>query len=399
MNVKKSEDNMKLENPVPLSVYVHIPFCGVKCSYCAFNTYVHLDHLIEPFVQALCEEIRIVGSQTLALRTHTVFLGGGTPSLLTLQQLERIMYALRAHFRIEPDAEITMESNPADLTREYCAGVRALGINRLSIGMQSANETELRLFDRRHDTETVVRAVDAARAGGFDNLNLDLIYGAPHQTLDTWRATLQQFIALKPEHASLYALSLEEGTSMKTWVDRGKLPTPDDDLAADMYDLATETLAAAGYEQYEISNWARNGRECRHNLQYWYNLDYVGLGPGAHGFASGVRYAVIKSPVRYIEALRQPVGSDFPRTPVTDYADVLDKDDVIAETLIMNLRLTKAGVDRVQFRQRFGIDLVDLHRDAIERHTRGGLLEVDDVRVRLTERGRMLSNIVFREFV
>ncbi|MDX2141067.1 MAG: radical SAM family heme chaperone HemW [Chloroflexota bacterium] len=390
---------MNVENRPSLSVYLHIPFCGVKCSYCAFNTYVHLDHLIAPFVQALCEEIRVVGGQSTTYDVHTVFLGGGTPSLLTPPQLECIITALHAHFRIEHDAEITMESNPADLTREYCTAVRALGINRLSIGMQSANETELRLFDRRHDNETVMRAVAAARAGGFDNLNLDLIYGAPHQTLETWRETLQEFIALKPEHASLYALSLEEGTSMKAWVDRGKLPTPDDDLAADMYDLATEMLEASGYEQYEISNWTQPGRACRHNLQYWYNLDYVGLGPGAHGFADAVRYAVIKSPVRYIEALKQPTHSEFPRTAATDYAEALSRDDIIAETLIMNLRLTQAGIDRAQFKKRFGVDLVDLHREPIERHTRGGLLEVDDARVRLTDKGRMLSNVVFREFV
>jgi oxygen-independent coproporphyrinogen III oxidase len=396
-----------------LSVYLHIPFCGVKCSYCAFNTYTHLDHLIDPFVSALCEEIRIVGAGAGDYDVHTVFFGGGTPSLLTPAQIARIMAALRQHFHLLDDAEISLEANPADLSVAYLHDLRALSINRLSIGMQSANETELRLFDRRHNNDAVVRAVGAARAAGFDNLNLDMIYGVPHQTLETWRATLAQFLALQPEHASLYALSLEEGTSMRTWVERGKLPQPDDDLAADMYDMATDMLGAAGYMQYEISNWAEAGRECRHNLQYWYNDDYVGLGPGAHGFAAGVRYYVIKSPIKYIERLGIDArtglklggteGTEntkgFPFTPVVEEGVLQEREDVIAETLLMGFRLTQQGISRADFVARFGNDLLDLYSDVIQRHASGGLLEISDSRVRLTERGRLLANIVLREFV
>ncbi len=386
-----------------LSIYLHIPFCKTKCSYCAFNTYTQFDHLVDRFVDALGEELRITGAGAAAYRVHTVFFGGGTPSLLSHAQFERIFAALNASFTLLPDAEITIEANPNDLDRAYLAPLRALGVNRLSIGMQSSSEMELRLFDRRHDNEAVVRAVDAARGAGFDNLNLDVIYGVPQQTMTTWAATLRQMIALQPDHASLYALSLEEGTSMHTWVERGKLPAPDDDLAADMYDLATEMLAAAGYGQYEISNWAKPGHECRHNLQYWYNDAYIGLGPGAHGFANGVRYSVIRSPQRYIAALlppsQQPTGAAFPLTPAVDEATTLARDDEIAETLIMWLRLTREGVDRARFARRFGVDLVDLHRPLIERFTRDGLLQVDEARVRLTDRGRMLSNVIFRELV
>ncbi len=387
-----------------LSVYLHIPFCGVKCSYCAFNTYTSMEHLIPPFVDALCEEIRQVADGAGAVDVHTMFLGGGTPSLLSAQQIERILNALRTHFRVRADAEITMEANPADLSREYCAAVRAVGVNRLSIGMQSSNETELRLFDRRHDNDAVVRAVQSARQGGIRNLNLDLIYGSPHQTLDTWRATLAQTLALQPDHISLYALSLEEGTAMRAWVERGKLPEPDDDLAADMYDLATALLGGAGYLQYEISNWCKPGRECQHNLQYWYNLDYVGLGPGAHGFAAGVRYHVLRSPVRYIEKLTRQDGEidtnvEYPRTAATEEAHIVERDDLIAETLIMGMRLTQGGISRAEFRRRFGEDLLEIHGEPIARHHRSGLLEVDDERVRLTERGRMLANIVLRDFV
>jgi oxygen-independent coproporphyrinogen III oxidase len=395
---------MKRENLLPLSVYLHIPFCGVKCSYCAFNTYTSLDHLIVPFVEALCDEISLVGRGAgEKYRVHTIFLGGGTPSLLTPQQIGMILQAVGSSFAVNPDAEITMEANPADLTRAYCAQVGDVGINRMSIGMQSSSETELRLFDRRHDNDAVIRAVQSARQGGVRNLNLDLIYGVPHQTLETWRATLMQTLILQPDHVSLYALSLEEGTAMRAWVERGKLPSPDDDLAADMYDLATDMLNSAGYVQYEISNWALPGRECLHNLQYWYNLDYVGLGPGAHGFAAGVRYHVLRSPVRYVERMKDARDAalvyDFPRTPVTEEAHVVERDEQIAETLIMGMRLTQRGIDRAAFRQRFGSDLLDIHGESIARHAQSGLLVVEDASVRLTERGRMLSNIVLRDFV
>ncbi len=386
-----------------LSVYLHIPFCATKCTYCAFNTYTHLDALIEPFVDALIREIEIVGASAPDQVVGTIFFGGGTPSLLTPQQFARILAALRQSFAVSADAEITLEANPNDLDRDYLAALRRIGLNRISIGMQTANANELQLFRRRHDNDAVARAVSAARAGGFDNLNLDLIYGFPHQTLQTWETSLSQMLALKPEHISLYALGLEDGTAMKAWVERGQLPEPDDDLAADMYELASDLLAAAGYAQYEISNWARPGFECRHNLQYWHNDDYVGVGPGAHGFAGGVRYSTILSPQRYIKALVDASESRgtyvYPLTPVTAESTVMDRAGEITDTLIMGLRLTQEGIPRAQFSQRFGIDLVDLHRPIIEKFVGYGLLAVDDERVKLTDEGRLLSNVVFREFV
>lgn len=383
-----------------LSLYLHVPFCGVKCSYCAFNTYVNLDHLIEPYVGALCRELEIVATGQPGQTVGTIFLGGGTPSLLTPAQLADILTTIRTRFSVLPDAEISLEANPGDLNAPYLRALRQLGINRLSIGMQSAIESELILFDRRHDNDAVVRAVSAARGAGFDNLNLDLIYGVPHQTMANWSASLDQLLALKPEHISLYGLVLEEGTSMNTWVERGQLPMPDDDFAADLYDLATTRLAAAGYVQYEISNWARPGYECRHNLQYWYNYPYAGLGPGAHGFAGGVRYAVVRSPQKYIAALTAVDQSyEFPYTPAFAEAVVVDQPTEIAETLLMNLRLTRAGVSRDDFRERFGVDLLDLHGPTLRRFAEGGLLTIDDKKVCLTSAGRLLSNMIFRELV
>ncbi len=386
----------------PLSVYLHIPFCATKCTYCAFNTYVQLDALIASFVDALCREITVVGGSKPGLTVGTIFFGGGTPSLLSPQQFAQILAALRDSFQVTAEAEITLEANPNDLDRDYLSALRRIGLNRISIGMQSANENELQLFRRRHDNDAVVRAVSAARTGGFDNLNLDLIYGFPHQTLDSWRTSLAQMLTLRPEHVSLYALGLEEGTPLKVWVERGRLPEPDDDLAADMYDLATEMLAAQGYEQYEISNWSLPGYQCRHNLQYWHNDEYVGVGPGAHGFAGGVRYSTVLSPQRYIKALSESAETatyEYPRTPATAEAVVVDRAAEISETLIMGMRLTQEGIPRADFRQRFGVDLNDLYADVIAKYEQGGLLRVDADRIRLTDAGRMLSNLVLREFV
>jgi oxygen-independent coproporphyrinogen III oxidase len=389
---------MSLETP--LSLYLHVPFCTTKCTYCAFNTYTNLELWIEPFTFSLVREIEIVGASQPGQAVGTVFFGGGTPSLLTPAQFAHILTAIRANFNLLPDAEISIEANPNDVTRDYLAALRALGINRLSLGMQSAVDSELKLFARRHDNDAVARAVTAARSAGFDNLNLDLIYGIPHQTLTNWETSLSQMLALQPDHVSLYALGLEDGTPMKSWVEQGRLPAPDDDLAADMYDLATDVLATAGYEQYEISNWSRPGRMCRHNLQYWYNLPYVGVGPGAHGFAGGVRYSTILSPQRYVKLLQEDTDIyAFPYTPVTDQATIVSREAEISETLIMGLRLTQVGIRRPTFRHRFGVDLLDLHGDTIAHYERHGLLYVDDERVRITRQGRLLSNLVFRELV
>lgn len=383
------------------SIYVHVPFCTTKCTYCAFNTYTNLERLIQPFTDAVCIELETVARSQPETPVHTLFFGGGTPSLLTPQQFDQIITTIRQHFVLHDHAEISLEANPNDITLPYLQALRAVGLNRLSIGMQSAVEAELKLFARRHDSDAVVRAVSAARAAGFDNINLDLIYGVPHQTLDDWRQSLKQALALKPEHISLYALGLEEGTPMHAWVDRGRLPMPDDDLAADMYELASTMLPEAGLSQYEISNWARPGYECRHNLQYWVNEPYIGVGPGAHGFAGGVRYSTVLSPQRYIKFLNSNSATPyaFPRTAATEEATVLDAPAEIAETLIMSLRLTAHGVPRAAFAARFGVDLLDLHGVTIDRFCRQGLLEVSDERVRITERGRLLSNAVFRELV
>lgn len=385
----------------PLSVYVHIPFCATKCSYCAFNTYTNLDHLVPAFVDALAKEIAFVSVRSPQRRVGTIFLGGGTPSLLSVEQHEAILSALRTAFELAPDCEITLEANPNDISSGYAEALREMGYNRISLGMQSATPRDLALFRRRHDVDDVTRAVSAARMGGFDNINLDLIYGIPHQTRDEWVNTVQQALALGPAHISLYALSVEEHTPMKTWVERGVLPVPEDDLAADMYEDAEALMTASGMHQYEISNWAQAGRACRHNLQYWRSLPYLGLGPGAHGFADMVRYSTTLSPQRYIQSLNEMPAEEvlFPLSPAVAEWTTLSADDEISETLIMGLRLTEEGIGLRSFEARFGISLLERFGEILRRFSDQGLVSMTESHVCLSSRGRLLSNLIFRELV
>jgi oxygen-independent coproporphyrinogen-3 oxidase len=390
------------------SLYIHIPFCRQRCTYCDFNTYAGQDELIPAYVTALCQEAAWVAATAGERPTiQTIFLGGGTPSVLPLGELERLFKALDEHWIWPRGLEATLEANPGTLSLDYLRGLRALGLNRLSLGVQSAHPDELRGLGRIHTYPEVIEAVKWARQAGFDNLNLDLIFGLPGQPLASWERTLELATGLRPEHFSLYALTLEPGTPMQAWVGRGLLPEPEADLAADMYEYAMERLEQAGYGQYEISNWAlADGtggyRACRHNLQYWRNLPYIGLGAGAHGYAGGLRVANVLAPATYIQRLKEPptAGSlAFPRTPATGEALVISRADEIAETMMMGLRLTREGVGAGAFAERFGLSLAEHFGPQIERLREQGLLEWASDRLRLTERGRLLGNRVFVEFV
>lgn len=389
-----------MTNP-KFSLYLHVPFCRTICTYCAFNTYAGMDDQISPFVAALAQEIRWLAAHAPAMPIGTIYFGGGTPSLLTPEHYAVLFKTLYESFTIDSDAEISLEANPNDLNLAYLTALREVGFNRISIGMQSAQPTELELFHRRHDVPMVTAAVEAARGAGFDNLNLDLIFGIPNQTMASWQQTLDHAIALGPQHFSLYGLELKGGTALTKDVKAGLLPTPDDDLAADMYEWASTLLPQAGMQQYEISNWCVPGYEARHNLQYWRNLPYAGLGPGAHGYLGGARTIVMRHPERYIEAMQKsPTKADvFPRTPATSKVSPIDAKMEMSETIMMGLRLTQEGIERADFQARFGVDLVTLHQATIDKFVRRGLLYVDDVRVRLTEQGRFVSNAILRELV
>ena len=305
-------------------------------------------------------------------------------------------------FSLAADAEITLEANPNDVDKTYAAELFQMGINRISLGMQSTQEKELRLFARRHGNAHLIRAVSAVRQAGYHNFNLDLIYGSPHQSIEDWQDSLHQAIRLRPAHLSLYALSLEQGTPLYDWVMDGKLSTPHDDEIAEMYELATDELAAAGYRQYEISNWCLPGNESRHNLQYWRNLPYLACGPGAHGWANGIRYRNLRSPKQYIELLErslEPQPGEFPLSPVVEFHEQVTEQAEQTETMMMSLRLTQEGIALQQYQDRFGINLLEERAAAIQRFRELGLLAISAGALRLTREGRFVSNAILRELV
>ncbi|MCI0521914.1 MAG: radical SAM family heme chaperone HemW [Chloroflexi bacterium] len=384
------------------SLYLHIPFCRHRCAYCDFNTYAGLDSLMEEYVAALRAEARFsaraVGEKAAA---HTVFFGGGTPSLLPVGDIGQILEELAAGFDLAEEAEISLEANPGTVSLESLRRLRAAGVNRLSLGMQSGNADELRLLEREHTYEDVVQAVSRARQAGFDNLNLDLIYGLPDQAMDAWQRTVRLALDLEVEHLSLYALTLEHGTPMARWAERGLMSEPDPDRAADMYEWACEALEAAGYWQYEISNWARGKeRQCRHNLQYWRCLPYLGFGAGAHGYARGVRTANILSPAGYIQRMQAASEpGEWPHTAATASVEIIGREEEMGEVMMMGLRLTEEGVHRGGFQERFGRELESVYGAQIEQLAGWGLLEWAGETLRLTQRGRLLGNRVFREFL
>lgn len=384
-----------------LSIYLHIPFCGVRCTYCAFNTYTDLEQLIPVYVAALCREATLVAGRNPHQSVHSIYFGGGTPSLLSAQHFQMILDQLARLFPLAADCEISLEANPDNLTAAYLGDLRRAGMNRLSIGMQSADAGILRMFDRQHDLAAVADAMRYARQSRFDNINLDVIFGSPGETFASWQVTVETVLHFAPEHISMYGLELKGGTALRQRVDAGALPRPDDDLFADMYEYASDRLEAGGYDQYEISNWCVADRECRHNLQYWRNLPYVGLGAGAHGFAGDKRYVNIAAPERYIASLSGgcPQTTVFPLTPAVARSSPVEWEDDLYETIMMGLRLTRAGIERSRFKARFGRDFADMFSPSVEKLASLGLLVVASDCVRLSRAGRLLSNAVIREFV
>jgi oxygen-independent coproporphyrinogen-3 oxidase len=425
----------------PLSIYLHIPFCRHRCAYCDFNTYAGQDASIPAYVDALVREIEFLARSTTSLPDYqtiktikTIFFGGGTPSLLTPRQFEQILSALAANFHLN-EPEISIEANPGTVSSDYLRGLRSLGVNRLSFGVQSSHPDELRMLERVHDFLDVIEAVTWARRAGFDNLSLDLIYGLPEQPLDRWQATVKRAVDLAPEHLSLYALTLEHGTPFGRWSARGLLPSPDPDLTAEMYEWADGFLSQNGFVQYEISNWAQvnsaissqqSAFQCRHNLQYWRNLDYLGLGAGAHGYAAGVRYSNVLRIKTYIErwaSYHLPLTPyPYPLTPATVNSHENSPREDMQETLLTGLRLTREGVSDPGFRARFGLSIAEAFPKELDELLKLGLVEWVDLsplrppslspfgsasqgqggwgdRLRLTPHARLVANQVFLRFV
>lgn len=380
-----------------LELYIHIPFCMKKCAYCDFLSGPGDEMTIERYVEALIQEISQCNSQKrkyISETVTTIFLGGGTPSILSPTQIERIMGALHEAFEIEKNAEITIEANPGTVTCEKLEAYKQAGINRISFGLQSTNNEELKLLGRIHTFEEFLESFQLARECGFDNINVDLISAIPKQTVESWEASLKRIIKLNPEHISAYSLIIEEGTPFAKLYGEGnegekELPTEDDERL--MYQRTEELLEESGYHRYEVSNYAKPRRECRHNLGYWERKNYLGIGLGASSLMDNVRY-------KNTDDLQQYLTYSNCLEVIQEEREVLSKAEQMEEFIFLGLRKTK-GISLKEFENHFGQTLRMCYGENIERMQKAGLVVIKDGFLQLTKKGIDVSNYVFAEIL
>ena len=354
-------------------IYVHVPFCLTRCGYCDFNAYAGLDHLAPSYVDALLAEADLHAADWSGERIDTIYLGGGTPTTLPVADIARLLDRLRSSFTVASDVEVTIEANPDTVDEAIFAGLLAAGVTRVSMGVQSFDPAVLASLERVHGPAAARRAVGAARAAGVTDLSLDLIYGAVGETDASWAATIAETLMLAPDHVSAYALTIEPGTALGRAVAAGLAPSPDGDVQADRFLAACAAFRDAGFEHYEVSNWARSGRESRHNLRYWRREPYLGLGAGAHAFRADRRWWNVRPPHEYlarVAAGERPIGGD----------EVLSPDQAAFEALSLGLRI------------RDGVPRASVDREALDRHAGNGLLQVEGDRVTATEAGWLVLN-------
>jgi oxygen-independent coproporphyrinogen-3 oxidase len=372
----------------PLGAYIHVPFCSAICNYCNFNRGLFDPDLKAQYVRALRDEIRRAADGTPA---DTIFFGGGTPSLLEPADIGAIIEDCRSTFVLAAGAEITLEANPETVTAERLAGFRAAGVNRLSFGVQSFRDDELRRLSRLHSAARAREAFALARGAGFDNISLDLMMWLPEQSVAHWLESVEGLIALAPDHASLYLLEIYPNAPLRDEMARGRWSVAPDEDAAAMYLEAMARLDAAGYEQYEISNVARPGRESRHNLKYWTDQDWLGFGCGAHSTRNGVRWKNVSSTEDYIARV---IGG----APLVTDERRLSHEERLEEALFTELRLA-AGIDVNRIRRRYGVDVWARFGSELQLFQEEGLLVYDGARVRLTRRGMLLANEIMTVFI
>ena len=416
-------------NKRELELYIHIPFCARKCAYCDFLSFAAPERVYRDYMDKLMEEICGQGPNFQEYRVSTIFVGGGTPSILPADLIMELFATLSENFDISPDAEITMEANPGTLTMEKLEVYRQSGVNRLSIGLQSADDKELKYLGRIHSYDSFLKSFQRARQAGFKNINVDLMSALPGQDVHSWKNTLKKVMMLKPEHISAYSLIIEEGTPFyerfgepqgkqssvvcgESDADRGgALPAPktaaeiaaraavmtlpdlpDEDTDREMYHLTKEMMAAHGYDRYEISNYAKKGYECRHNIGYWTGVEYLGLGLGASSYTYGYRYHNTENLQEYL-SLNLYEGGAAARD-----IEELSLEDKMEEFMFVGLRMMK-GVSGSEFLERFGQNMWNVYGDALKKLEQQGLIEVDAPMVRLTELGIDVSNVVLSEFL
>lgn len=377
-----------------LELYIHIPFCARKCNYCDFLSAPASQDEMLKYTDFLCKEIKSQGSLPLKYRVVSIFFGGGTPSLLPLEQMGQIVNTIKESFEVVSTCEITLECNPGTVTKEKLEGYIGLGINRLSFGLQSANNEELRLLGRIHTFEEFVVNYEHAREVGFQNINIDLMSALPYQTLESYETTLKKVLELKPEHISAYSLILEEGTSFyDRYSEHGeeKDAIPDVILDRTMYEHTKTILLSHGYNRYEISNYAKPGKECLHNIGYWKRVEYLGLGLGASSLLYHVRYRNLDTIISYEKALESSMK-------VRQVEEKLSKKAEMEEFMFLGLRLCE-GVSKKDFKRQFSLTMEEVYGNKLVQLQKAGLLMNVEDNVFLTDRGIDLSNQVFTEFL
>mgnify|MGYP000430170910 CR=1 FL=1 len=375
-----------------LGVYVHIPFCLAKCHYCDFHSLVADAELVGNYLTAMAREIDYWARKVQPQLCTSLYVGGGTPTILSPQQLRWIIERLIEGFRFQPQFEFTVEANPGTITAEKLEVLAQLGVNRISLGCQAFQNHLLQCIGRVHDVQDIYKGVALIRAAGIQNFNLDLIYALPTQTMDEWQASLQYATELHPTHLSCYSLILEEDTPFFDAYQRGDLILPSEETEAEMFAFTQEFLTRAGYRHYEISNFALPQRESRHNLNYWYNEPYIGIGSGAHGYYSNVRYSNTQN-------LQQYISTWIDRgQPLYAYQEEINTDRAMDDTMMLGLRLID-GVSDARFQERFHCSYYDVYPQEIKRLIAQGLLEDKGGSICLTKQGIFLGNQVFSAFI
>lgn len=382
---------MRQKTELPKAVYIHIPFCTNKCHYCDFNSYVLKGQPVQDYLDALEREMERTVTEVPARAIDTVFVGGGTPTVLLPDQMRRFLQLVQTYF---PDQaaglEFSMEANPGTTDLEKLHAMKEGGVNRISFGVQSFDNALLLELGRIHNTDDVYRSLENAKAVGFDNLSIDLMFGLPKQTTAIMEDTLDKALALDLQHYSIYSLKIEENTLFHTLYHKNKLPLPDEEDELAMYLTIMRRLKEAGYEQYEISNFARPGRQSRHNSAYWRNESYYGIGAGAHGYMRGFRHVNIKGVQPYIEATRQGL-------PILERFEVTEQ-EAMEDFMMVGLRLLR-GVTREEFRAQFGRELQEVFAAPLQRLIAQGMLISDGEGYRLSEQGLLFGNDVFAQFL
>ncbi|MGL5559218.1 MAG: radical SAM family heme chaperone HemW [Paraclostridium dentum] len=374
-----------------LGLYIHVPFCAQKCYYCDFNSYKINSNQKKEYLINIEREMKFYKEEFKDKCFDTVFFGGGTPSILTVDELQELVNNINENFNIKKDAEITIECNPGTINREKLEAMKKMGINRLSIGLQATQNYHLKSIGRIHTYEEFEKNYYDALDIGFENINIDLMYALPNQKTQEWKDTLDKIIKLNPSHISAYSLILEEGTKLYDMYQNKEFELLDEDTDINMYNYTIDTLKRHGYNQYEISNYSKENLECKHNIIYWKCDNYLGLGPGASGFIGDTRYSNIEDICEYNKCIMQNIR------PVSEEIE-LTKKDKIEEFIFMGLRMNE-GINIDIFKERFDTDFYDIYQEVMDKLIKRELVRFDGKNISLTQKGREISNSVFIEFL